>query len=152
MAGLSLLPSTGEGKIMAESVSLNVPSHATWVATPVWVQAGDRLVFRAEGTWFDAVIPCSADGYPAPFFYALNLLPRIPDDGRYFRLMGRIVADGQQPSTDDATATFAIGTACQRNVAAAGRLFAFANDRAGFYWNNFGSVRLSIQIIRKDSA
>ena len=151
-AGPSLVPSTAEESIMSDAVSLDVSSRETWVATPVWVQAGDRLVFRANGTWFDAIVPCSADGYPAPFFYALNLLPRIPDDGRYFRLMGRITADGQQPSSDDAAATFAIGTASELSVAAGGRLLVFANDRAGFYWNNFGSVRLSIQIVRAHPA
>lgn len=123
----------------------DVSSRPEWVATPVWVAPGDTLVFSASGVWVDATIPCSANGYPAPLFYAAGLFPRIKDDGRYFRLMGRIVADGQQPASDDPGATFAIGIGLTRTFDAKGRLFVFANDREGFYWNNWGSVTLSVE-------
>jgi hypothetical protein len=129
---------------MTARFSVVVPAAFTWTATEVWMQQGDTLTFRADGTWVDAVIPCSADGYRATLFYSLGLLPRIPDSGRYFRLMGRIVASGAQPTTDDIAATFVIGRNNIRHFDTAGRLFVFANDKPGFYWNNWGSVRLSV--------
>jgi hypothetical protein len=129
---------------MADTVE--VPSRETWVATPVTVEPGQVLHFRAEGTWWDAVIPCSADGYPAPFFYALGRPPRIPDDGRYFRLMGRVVADDAPPATDDPSQTFVIGRQSEWTTPQRGRLYVFANDAPGFYWNNWGSVTLTITL------
>jgi len=126
---------------------IEVPSKLMWVGTATWVKAGDTLSFRADGTWVDAVIPCSADGYSAPLFYSINRLPRIPDDGRYFRLMGRIVPDGIQPQHDDVTATFPVGCKSERSVTTQGRLFVFANDRVGYYWNNWGSVTLRVDLL-----
>ena len=123
--------------------AFTVESRLTWNRTPFTVKAGDWLHLRASGTWWDAFIPCSADGYAAPWFYALNVLPRIPDNGRYFRLMGRIVAGDQAPATDDIAATFAIGTDLLLEAKTDGRLFVFANDHAGAYWNNIGTVTLT---------
>jgi hypothetical protein len=131
---VSILPTT-----------LDVPSRPEWVETPVWVKAGDSLDFHAQGHWVDLVIPCTADGYAAGFFYAIHEPPRIPDEGRYFRLMGRISTDGKQPADDDKELTFPIGvhrTGWKANTE--GRLFVFANDRKGFYWNNWGAIRLTI--------
>lgn len=124
---------------------ITVSSRDVWKETPVWVRPGDTLVLTAHGIWVDAVIPCSADGYPAGLFYTLNRLPRIPDDGRYFRLMGRIVADGIAPRRDDPAATFTIGSHCRRPIVESGRLFVFANDRIGYYWNNWGTISLAIE-------
>jgi hypothetical protein len=109
-----------------------VPANQLWVDTSVQVEAGETLKFSASGKWVDAFIPCSADGYAAPLFYALGVLPRIPDDGRYFRLMGRISPTGIEPTDDHAATTFVIGNRCQREIAQSGRLFVFANDRKGF--------------------
>jgi len=121
-----------------------VRAHAMRVATPVWVEAGDTLSFQASGTWVDAVVRCSADGYDGSVFYALGQVPRIPDGGRYFRLMGRVVPGGAQPATDDIAATFPIGTASNRACPEAGRLFVFVNDKAGFHWNDRGAIVLTV--------
>jgi hypothetical protein len=132
---------------MPESIqgSFTVDSRVEWNRTPFVVKTGDRLRLRASGTWWDAFIPCSADGYGAPWFYALKVLPRIPDNGRYFRLMGRIVADDQAPADDDIAATFVIGTDCAFEAKTDGRLFVFVNDHKGAYWNNWGSVTLTAE-------
>lgn len=126
------------------STSLAVPAVRMWVATDVWVQPGDALAFRATGTWVDAVVPCSADGHEAPLLYQLGQLPRIPDDERYFRLMGRVVTSGRGPEGDDIPATFPIGTKSERRFAERGCLFVFANDKRHFYWNNRGAVTLTV--------
>ncbi|MBN3815431.1 hypothetical protein G3N57_01905 [Paraburkholderia sp. Se-20369] len=108
------------------------------------VTAGTLLRFQSVGVWVDAVIPCSADGYPAQLFYATGHPPRIPDDGRYFRLMGRIVPNDVAPTQDDPAQTFPIGAQGEHQAATDGVLFVFANDRAGYYWNNWGGITLTI--------
>ena len=124
--------------------TVQVPSSELWVDTGVIVFQGNDLTFRATGIWWDAYIPCSADGYPARLFYALHRPPRIPDEGRFFRLMGRVMPLGEQPGADDAAQTFVIGRQSQRRFDCEGRLYVFCNDRAGYYGNNWCAVSLSI--------
>lgn len=130
------------------SQMLHVPCREPWVATNVEIHRGDQLIFEACGVWVDAFIPCTADGYAAALLYAIDRPPRVPDGNRYFRLMGRIVEDGKPPIADDAAKTFPIGRSAKLRADRAGLLFVFANDRAGYYWNNFGQVRLTIQRIQ----
>ncbi|RUL78382.1 hypothetical protein [Dyella choica] len=130
------------------SLTVQVPSCMPWVATALEVDKGDRLIFASTGTWVDAFIPCTAEGYPAPLFYAFNHPPRVRDADRYFRLMGCIVADGKEPGTDDLDQAFPIGRSAQLIAQSTGMLFVFANDREGYYWNNWGQVQLAIQRIR----
>lgn len=126
--------------------TMKISSREEWVKTSAIAKPGDVLILKAEGLWVDAVIPCSADGYPGAILYALGRPPRIPDDSRYFRLMGRIVESDTMPEEDDPAQTFPIGQGCTHNVFQAGRLFVFVNDRQGYYWNNWGSVTLSTEI------
>ena len=121
-----------------------------WRRTPIIVKAGETLDLTARGTWWDFWIPCSADGYPAGLFHALGVPPRVIDDHRYFRLMGRIGDPGFPPSTDTPLApqgpdaTFVIGRHAVYTSQRAGRLYVFANDHDGMYWNNWGSVQLTV--------
>jgi hypothetical protein len=108
------------------------------------------LSFQASGTWVDFYIPCSADGYWAGPFYWIGKPPRIPDGNRYFRLMGRIAAPDAPPASDDPASTFVIGAKAERTADRDGRLYVFANDRAGHYWNNWGKVTLSVSVERPD--
>ncbi len=137
---------TGSG---ASVSGLKVDSRRRWVATPVWVLPGDIMTFEASGVWGDFTIPCSADGWHADLFYAIGKLPRIIDDKRYFRLMGRISESGDEPATDEPERTFVIGRARSVTADWPGRLYVFANDRAGFYWNNWGHVLLNIALTRQ---
>jgi hypothetical protein len=130
---------------MVEKIAVRASKR--WVATPIIASAGQVLHFSTAGVWWDAIVPCGAEGYPAPLFYAADLPPRIPDEGRYFRLMGRIVPGGQQPILDDLAATFRIGANSAHEVMDTGRLFVFANDHARAYWNNWGQITLAIDIL-----
>ena len=127
------------------SVTVSVSSRAKWVATSVKVLPGDELSFQSIGIWIDAVIPCSADGYDGAWLYALDRPPRINDNGRYFRLMGRIITGDIEPQSDNPDETFVIGKHGQYRAAWGGSLFVFVNDRDGYYWNNWGSIRLTIE-------
>lgn len=129
------------------TVVLDVPSAIEWVPTNVLVRANDRLAFSATGTWKDWFINCDADGYDGRILYFIGRPPRIDDSGRYFRLMGRILSDNE-PRVDDPSKTFAIGRAAAISADRSGLLYVFANDRLGYYGNNSGQVRLTIELTR----
>ncbi|MDN0077696.1 hypothetical protein QU481_23065 [Crenobacter sp. SG2303] len=124
--------------------TIQVPAREMWVKTSILVRNGEPLKFRAKGVWVDAVIPCSADGYSATILYSLGRPPRIPDGDRYFRLMGRVVPNGLEPTHDDPLSTFPIGVQNEWISPIEGVLFVFVNDRSGYYWNNWGAITLTV--------
>lgn len=138
------------------SFGMDVPSFTPWFDTGIDVQAGEVLNFVSEGRWRDSSQICDADGYKAPYFYAAGFAPRVADDGQYFRLMGHIHKAGVFPgdaSSDPAThASFPIGTGGSYRVPQAGRLYVFANDHAGFYWNNSGAIHLTVSLGQAEEA
>ena len=131
--------------------TVNVRARLRWVDTGVDVEPGQTLALNAKGLWFDFYIPCSANGYAAGLFYRLRRLPRVVDDQRYFRLMGRIGDAAGPPRIDTPldpgtpNGTFRIGTKADYRVLRAGRLYVFANDGPGQYGNNWGRIRLTIR-------
>lgn len=123
-----------------------VPAREMWVATPAVIRTGRRITVRARGIWWDFYIPCGPNGYPAGLAYRLGRRPRLDDEGRYFRLMGRIGDLDGPPATDDATQTFAIGPTRTIVAPRDGRLYLFANDAADRYGNNWGRLRVEITL------
>lgn len=122
-----------------------VMCEARWVATPAQVSAGRPIRTSASGRWQDAYIGCGPEGYWAPLFYLLGRPPRVRDEFRYFRLMGRIAGPEAPPAEDDPSATFVIGTGRTITPLCSGRLYVFANDRWDRYFNNKGAVTLSVE-------
>ena len=61
-----------------------------------------------------------------------------PADRPWFALCGAIPASGAGP--------FLIGAGARLRLPA-GRLLCFANDVPGFYWNNFGAVSLTVELV-----
>jgi hypothetical protein len=147
---LGAVPNITGAASVGAPIEIDVPSHREWVDTGVDVEPGDVLELTATGFWWDAWIRTSSDGYSAPLFYKAGKTPRILDGDKYFRLMGRIGDRSGPPSTDTQLsahgpdATFAIGRHVVRTAERSGRLYVFANDRQGYYWNNWGQVRLTI--------
>jgi hypothetical protein len=137
--------------------AISIPSHQEWVDTGINVAKDEKMDLVAQGHWWDFVIRCTADGYskfPASFFYAIGESPRETDDGRYFRLMGRIIDPANPPSNNtsdsrldpnDPDGTFIIGEHAVYTAKRSGRLYVFANDKRGwfFYGNNWGHVWLT---------
>lgn len=125
---------------------IKVPSWLHWVETGVKLEQGQEVSCLADGEWWDAIIRCTANGYAAPLFYAAHVYPRIRDEGRYFRLMGRIAPGPSPPMKEDPAQTFVIGTGARLRAPRDGYLFVFANDNKYAYWNNLGSIRLTIDV------
>ncbi len=105
-----------------------------WSDTGIELEAGRKYGLRAEGHWWDAFIRCSAAGYRNTLFRALENHRRVPGSD-WFALIGSI--------DRDPAATFEIGTELLLTAPRTGRLWCFANDLPGMYWNNWGAVELT---------
>ncbi|MGJ7518040.1 hypothetical protein ACSFE6_27340 [Pseudomonas baetica] len=122
-------------------------SHATiyarvpWNDTRIDLIEGGLYRFTADGTWWDLVIRTDADGYPTKgwpqrHFESRRVLP----DALWFCLLGVI-------ANKEGTA-FVMGRSGEVEAQGNGRLFCCANDAPGFYFNNFGKLRLEVTRIR----
>jgi hypothetical protein len=108
--------------------------------TKVWFESGAVYDFKATGMWFDAGHPAGPDGYSdGTFLQNLAWWARRSPDHNWFALLG-VAGPGQAP--------FLIGTHATCLARQSGELLCFANDVAGFYWNNTGAVTLTITRIR----
>lgn len=158
---------------VGESVTVEVIARKRWNFTGVFLETGATYQFSAQGCWMDASTVCDPDGRSKPFSVwrflicllvlgmnwiriSLNKLPglrsmRVPGAARFpraplFSLIGSI-ANGADPASkgkrpDD---TFKIGRRLPRHtVAHDGYLYAYANDVWSFYFNNRGSVMLTV--------
>ena len=105
--------------------------------TGIRLVGGHEYHFTARGRWTDWWIECDADGYASPnlIFKVLEGFRRSPRS-RWFALIGAINADEHT--------LFEIGTERTLIAPASGTLTCFANDGARAYWNNRGSVQLSV--------
>ena len=126
------------------SPPVQVHSRKIWNATGIEVAAGERYAFRAQGEWTDFTIDASPKGYAtmeAPglsrkFLSFFEHARRMPG-ANWFALIGAI---GQ-----DETSAFLIGERREDWEATGnGELMCFANDVRMAYFNNCGSVTLTI--------
>jgi hypothetical protein len=125
---------------IGEKTTVDVVARRYWNNTGLHVTVGQRYQLVAVGTWCDLVIRCDADGYPTPWWYPPQRIAqgfrRLPE-GNWFVLVGavRVAEDCRY---------FVVGSSCEVRMPTTGQLAFFANDVPGFYWNNFGSIRLGI--------
>jgi len=131
---------------VGEKATVDIVARRYWNDTGLYVTTGQRYRLTARGTWTDFYIPCAADGYKAPGWLLqgpLGLLTRTiqrlrrAPEGNWFVLAGAIRAAGHYQY-------FVSGSSREVHMPASGHLEFFANDVPGFYWNNFGSIRLEI--------
>jgi hypothetical protein len=114
-----------------------VRARAQWNQTGVALVAGETYDFVAAGCWTDLVIPHGPGGDPSDSAYMrlFERWRRVPS-ANWFTLIG--IIDAQMQSA------FVIGSRCRHTPQVTGQLTCFANDVSGFYWNNFGAVRLTV--------
>lgn len=115
-----------------------------WNPTGVLVTHGEVYDFCADGEWTDLFVRTTPDGVTTseapwlarPVYRLFEGKRRAPHE-RWFALLGAV-------GHDDSSA-FLIGRRRNAWVAAAtGELQCFANDYPHAYWNNRGTVRLTI--------
>lgn len=128
------------------SVTVQVMALEPWNNARIYVRKGQRYEFRVpqDQKWKDAGVEIDPNGR-APFFYRAYLSLFSPfkrtRSKPWFALIGSI----GNKSTNDA---FLIGRHFDLQALADGWLFCFANDMRWFYWNNSGSLTLTITRIR----
>jgi uncharacterized protein (DUF2235 family) len=120
-----------------ESASFGIFASLKWNNTTLQVRSGQTYELSATGTWYDAHIRSGPDGYQSQewLMRLFSSRRRRPKDA-WFALIGAI---GQDEKT-----TFLIGMNLRWAVTADGTLYCFADDVPGFYFNNSGSVKLSV--------
>jgi len=114
---------------------LTVPSWTLWNDTGLDVPPQGNLHFVATGQWTDWYINTTPAGYEKASLKAVEHLRRLPS-ANWFALVGAF--------DKDLSTAFLIGEGRTLVAEKGGRLFVFANDIAWLYWNNVGSVSLSI--------
>jgi len=120
-----------------ESMQAAVFAQPKWNDTSLEMHKGETYRFEATGTWYDASIPCHADGYPSPSlgFRFAERWRRYPR-GNWFALIGAI---GQNERT-----SFLIDLHNPVLVPADGVLYCYANDLPRMYGNNSGYLKLTV--------
>lgn len=125
-------------------IVVTVRANQFWNPTGVWVTPGEVYDFRADGEWTDLFVRTTPDGiatsgapwYARPLYRPFEGKRRAPHEN-WFALIGAV-------GCNDASA-FLVGSRRDGWIAAAtGELQCFANDYARAYWNNCGTVRLTV--------
>jgi hypothetical protein len=129
------------GLAVGESVTVTIEARQFWNDTGIHLVAGQECRFTTAGTWTDWYIPCDADGFPSPnlLMRAFEWLRRAPHEP-WFALIGGI--------DHDLRSLFLIGTERTLTAPVSGMLTCFANDLPLAYWNNLGSVQLTVTRMR----
>jgi len=124
-----------------QSAAIPIRAKERWNDTHIVVDAGESYELSASGRWVDFYIPTSPDGFSSPLtsIIPLGTLLRHPDS-KFFTLIGCL---DRRPDQQ-----FAIGQHAGFEPTNHGRLFCFANDVPGFYWNNWGEVNLVVKRLR----
>jgi hypothetical protein len=122
---------------VGDSASIAVPARPRWVETGVQLISGEAYQLSATGTWQDRNISSGPEGYPSRnavmrFAERWRRMPRAP----WFALIGSI---GQDPGT-----VFVIGASTTFAPRDTGTLNCFANDVPLMYFNNTGSISLTV--------
>jgi hypothetical protein len=112
---------------------IQVCSRQFWNDTAIEIMAGEQYQFDVTGTWKDLTVKTDADGYSNLYMSLFNKLKRSKEN-KWFALMGSL----------DQSGYFLIGKTNEVSFNQTGKLYCFANDVRGFYWNNSGSVTLKV--------
>jgi len=121
---------------VGEQRTFSVCAHTVWSETGIELQAGATYRFSARGTWWDFYVRTDPDGYAGlPFQKSAAKRLRMPGT-KWFALCGALGRDEQS--------AFLIGTSTFYTAPADGPLYCFANDLRGWYWNNVGSITVTV--------
>lgn len=125
---------------VGETSEITIEANQPWNDTFVDVVQNGVYRITAAGEWCDLFIRTDANGYDSVLSQRLFESRRRIASAKWFALIGSL-------GRDDSTA-FVIGDDIVWTAPATGRLFAFANDVPGFYFNNFGRISVKIDRMR----
>ena len=120
---------------LGEKQSVRIFARYLWNHTDIELEEGGQYDFHAAGKWTDLIIITDADGYQRLYMSPFEKFRRIPDQN-WFALIG---------TRDEwLNKAFLIGKKSTFKATFNGELVCFANDIEYFYWNNHGSVELTV--------
>lgn len=134
---------------IGESLSFRVEARKPNNAAPILLEAGAHYEFfvAPNDTWLDAKICCTASGWTAADarLLARRLIRSVESKRRcscanWFELIGAVGCDERE--------LFRIGCRAKGwtyTPRRTGRLYAFANDLASRYYNNSGSITVTVR-------
>jgi hypothetical protein len=125
-----------------ESKSFVVDAAKLWNPSGIALKAGSIYDVKVEGdqTWKDWYIAAGPDGYTRETLRPWEFLRRVPDQN-WFKFTGTIGRDEKSP--------IPIGKALTNfSPNKSGELVCFANDIAWMYWNNRGSISVTVTRVR----
>ena len=114
---------------------ISINSRLKWNDTRIDVVEGLTYHYEADGRWTDWSRECNADGYCDTRLDLLSFLKRCRS-AKWFQLVAAVDRKASQ--------TIVLGRSGQFIAPASGHLWAYANDAAFAYWNNKGTVALTI--------
>ena len=122
---------------IGERRTVVVDSREHWNNTGIMLKGGCRYATATSGMWHDANKACDATGWvsDSALIKDLEHFRRVRDDN-WFALIG---ACDQNRRTE-----FLIGNAPEFTAPQDGELTCFANDAPFMYWNNSGSIELTV--------
>lgn len=122
---------------IGEKREVTIRAREPWNDTQVDLVSGGVYRFSAPGHWIDLVIWTDADGYDSVLVQHTMESRRRMANNKWFALVGTI-------GMNDETA-FVIGKENTWSSPESGRLFAYANDVPGYYFNNFGHLTMTVE-------
>ncbi len=128
---------------VGESIQVRVRAHCPWNDTEMTVAPGEEYSLTATGSWSDMGIRSGPDGYPTPgwgWLHKLTAGVRPLPDKPWFMLGARVFPES--------AAEHSVGARGEVTIQSEGRLGLFANDVPLLYWNNWGSLEVTIQRTR----
>lgn len=116
-------------------------ANRKWNDVQYDVEAGVSYFFRITGQWWDLTNHCTAKGYDRWYLNPAKRFMRCQLPGAtWFTLIGAIDKRKNEMFVISDGSLLSQGWLAPRR----GKLYAFANDMPGMYWNNFGSIILEV--------
>ncbi len=126
---------------IGESIIKQIYANKIWNDTNIMMLQGESYHFKASGKWIDFTNPCDANGYPSNnFILRANEKRRRSPNANWFALIGAIERSQQS--------FFTIGGEKTKFISNSGLFSCFANDVIFMYWNNCGTIELTIRRLK----
>lgn len=130
---------TGGGDLHAlavgERTTATIHARIKWNLTGILLEAGATYELAATSSWRDWYRIAGPGGYDSAAQSLFESMRRFKE-ADWFALIGAL-------DKDDSTA-FVIGDGCSYSPSRDGQLCCYANDIYSMYWNNSGSVVLTV--------
>ncbi|HET6161854.1 MAG TPA: DUF2235 domain-containing protein [Dongiaceae bacterium] len=154
-----------------ESFACSVFAINPWNSTGLFLEAGAKYKFEAQGQWLDRTVSCGPGGTKDGNFQpgeVLHVLAGLAGEAEslfkglsgnaatdfwatkrhealnWFSLVASIANGASEDEEIGPDEVIAIGDGCEYKPKKSGYLYAYANDAWNFYSNNRGSVQLTV--------